>query len=179
MSFHYLPLVVISFVCSYIPDFNCILANKKNKSSQSIYILFRVISNKKKSKYVYSRLLCTVIVLCDVAYFCFPCFFKICTHENHLHFVHAIYGGFFFTSFLYLKSYLKKLTNNKQCFVFVFRSIAYSLLILPLFLFVFFSVLFSLLFFFFSLLHVEFYEYILVIVSAAESFILIWFIQRK
>ncbi len=117
MSFHYLPLVVISFVCPLQCSFNCILANKKKKSSQSIYILFRVISNKKKSKYVYSRLLCTVIVLCDVAYFCFPCFFKICTHENHLHFVHAIYGGFFFYIVLVFEELLQILTNSVRfCF---------------------------------------------------------------
>jgi len=62
----------LSFQFSPIPDYNYILANKtkKKESNQSIYVLFRVIS-KKKSKYVYSRLSCTVIVLCDVAYFCF------------------------------------------------------------------------------------------------------------
>jgi hypothetical protein len=101
----------LSFQFSPIPDYNYILANKtkKKESNQSIYVLFRVIS-KKKSKYVYSRLSCTVIVLCDVAYFCFLLFFlNMHTPKTKtIYTLFALYMMDVFSIFLVLKSYIKR-----------------------------------------------------------------------
>ncbi len=62
----------------YIPTSETLIkqtnSKKKRKSSQNIYILFFVL--EKKSKCVFSCLLCTVIVFCDVVLFSL---IEICT----------------------------------------------------------------------------------------------------
>lgn len=125
---------------------------------------------------------CSVIVPCDVAYFCLLRFFEICTEENR-HRTSTLFARYFHRHV----SVCQRTRGEAEGKV---VSISLFLLLLLLFfvvllhthyydyhfsssfsvcLFVFICSVFNSLSFF-SLLYVEFYEYILVIVSAVASF---------
>ena len=129
LSFHYLPLVV-NFIC--IRLFNSFPSKREKKPTQtpppievklkyltrSIYILFRVISGAKKVN-VSSRLSCTVIVLCDVAYFCwFSIFLRFFKYARKKPLFTLLLVDFVFFSFV-LKSYSNTQKKNKSLTVFV------------------------------------------------------------